>query len=265
MRERKSLGATMSKAKAEELIEELLSQYDPKDFEAAQALSTAEDLAEAQQLIRYLILFDMARALDVNPTDLDIEESDSTDDSYEIKLGRKEYVVVEKEEIAEEMARNRVREDLEREPEIFNQDFIARHINLAKLRIWVKEAEMEDEYWNDIAKDDPERFWEDAKRWDIDIPEPDEETGDMPSEVDDKYIEEIKEKTAEERSQDPMQWLQDLGFENPTEKAIEVAGIDIDGAVDEAISSDGWAHFISYYDGDYRETPRHHYVYWRTN
>jgi hypothetical protein len=264
MMRRKSLGAAMSKAKAEEHIEDLLSQYDPDDSEAAQALSTAEDLAEEQHLIQYLILFDMARALDVDPTDLDIEESDS-DDGYEIKLGRKEYRAFEKKETAEEMARDQVRETLNNEPEIFNQDFIARHINIAKLREWVKDAEMEDEYWNEIAKDDPERFWEDAKRWDIDIPEPDEETGAMPSAVADKYIEEIKEKTAEERSQDPMQWLNDLGYENPTEKAIEIAGIDIEQAVNEAISSDGWAHFTNSYDGDSHETPRHHYVYWRTN
>ena len=44
----------------------------------------------------------------------------------------------------------------------------------------------------------------------------------------------------------------------------EIAGIDIDAAAEEAVSTDGAAHFLSSYDGKTTLT-KSGLVYWRTN
>ena len=46
--------------------------------------------------------------------------------------------------------------------------------------------------------------------------------------------------------------------------AIEIAGIDIDAAADDAVDTDGWEHFLARYDGKSHETDSG-LVYWRVN
>ena len=55
-----------------------------------------------------------------------------------------------------------------------------------------------------------------------------------------------------------------ISLEDAVKKAIEIAGIDIDAAAEEAVQSDGAAHFLSSYDGN-SYTTEAGLVYWRTN
>jgi hypothetical protein len=106
----------------------------------------------------------------------------------------------------------------------------------------------------------PRGFWREAERY-IDVP--DEDEGEMPDP--DDYIEEVAEKMTEERLKDPIAYLEDIyGAEDAVKQAIEIAGIDVDAAAEDAVDTDGAAHFLARYDGNSYET-KSGLVYWRDN
>ena len=61
-----------------------------------------------------------------------------------------------------------------------------------------------------------------------------------------------------------MEYLDDIYGDEAAKKAIEIAGIDVEAAAKEAVSTDGEGHFLSGYDGETHET-KGGLVYWRTN
>lgn len=211
---------------------------------------------------------EMADELGVDPADLVVDESPLAsfgEEALQVRLGQKEYTVVEDEETAERLALAVVTQDLEQEPELFNPDFLARHIDMKKLEEWVYEAAMEDDYAYDLARRNPEFFWEIAEQWDVeDLPEPDE-YGNRPDHVDQRYIDALQEAIARNKAKDPMGFFEDIyGRRDAIKYAIEAAGIDIEAAAEEAVSVDGWQHFLARYDGKSHET-KSGFVYWREN
>ena len=75
----------------------------------------------------------------------------------------------------------------------------------------------------------------------------------------------MAEEMTEEHLEDPMQYLRDIyGDQEATKEAIRIAGIDIDEASEDAISQDGWQHFLARYDGNSNELESG-FTYWRTN
>jgi hypothetical protein len=215
------------------------------------------------------VLKEMAKALEVKWNDLSIREASNyegfgTGTVYEINqsFSRSEWYVVENEDQAEALAIEIVKQDLESEPEIFNQDFIERHIDEKKLR---------DELMPDVrnfAQEDlealsTEDFWEAYEGEGLDAPEEDEE-GNRREPIS-REIEELAERQAEERLRDPMEYLEDIyGKIDAVKEAIRIAGIDEDEAAKEAVNADGAGHFLSSYDGETHETPAG-LVYWRHN
>lgn len=233
------------------------------------------------------VLTEVAKELDEDElSDLSIEAKPSYTHTgvtmYEVtgrvheygRMGTAEWNVYEDEEAAENEARARVREDLEEQPEIFNQSFIESHIDMKALEKWVYDAEMESDYVREMAENDPEDFWKMFSSYGNDTSEYEDTEGELPGtslyegehdDVPEKAIETVEDDYAKAQAQDPMQFLEDIyGKEEAVKKAIEFAGIDIDAAVDEAISADGWAHFMNTYDGDYHTTPSG-FVYFRVN
>ena len=61
-----------------------------------------------------------------------------------------------------------------------------------------------------------------------------------------------------------MQFLEEIYGDEAAAKAIEIAGIDVDAAADDAVDTDGWEHFLARYDGKSHETASG-LVYWRVN
>jgi hypothetical protein len=208
---------------------------------------------------------EMAKALDVDEDDLVIDEDDLFgEDTFTVELGRQEYRVVANDDVAEAIALAAVTEDLENEPEIFTPSFIESHIDMKALKSWVYDAQMEDDYAYDIAQEDSERFWEEAKRWGIDVPDEDDD-GEMPDDVDDEYPEALQQAMAADRAEDPMGFFEDIyGKGEATKYAIEAVGIDIEAAAEDAVGTDGWQHFLARYDGNSQETSSG-FVYWREN
>lgn len=212
------------------------------------------------------VLEDMADALDADVDELFIDDYDFSRrvPIRQVEWGVDEFLVFANEEDAEAYALELVENNLEEEPEIFNQDWLQGYIDQNKLEKAVYDMAIEDDYAYEIAHRDPEQFWKEAERWNVaDLPEEDED-GEMPSKVAEKYIEALKEEIAKERSTYPMQYLEDMfSREEALKWAMDNIGIDVDKAAKEAVSADGWEHFVAHYDGK-SYTTGHGLVYVQT-
>lgn len=213
---------------------------------------------------------EMARELDIDPDELRIKESYLGDFGagtvYEITIrgskNGKEWFVVSGDDQERELALAMVKQDLEESPENFNQDFIESHIDTDRLKRDL-ESDLQnsnEETLRDMRDSD---FWREWEQEGFDAPEEDED-GDVPSPTDDQ-IAELAERQTEEQLKDPMSYLEDIyGREDAVKQAIQIAGIDIDAAAEEAVDTDGAAHFLSSYDGN-SYTTKGGLVYWRHN
>jgi hypothetical protein len=218
------------------------------------------------------VLADMGEALDIDPDELKIEESRLSDFGgagtvYRIyfkgsRTGSKEWHVVADEDAERELALAIVKQDLDDQPEIFNQDFIESHIDLDRLRRDL-ESDVQNSNEERLRDERPSDFWKEYERAGFDAPEEDED-GER-EDPDDSHIEELAQSLTEDELKDPMSYLEDIyGKEDAVKQAIEIAGLDIDAAAEDAVDTDGPAHFLSSYDGN-SYTTKSGLVYWRTN
>ena len=249
------------KVDPEEQIQELIESGDDASYEVAL------DLALTHELTEYIVLLQLAKAIGEDPNDLEFEDGTGSNDehgSWTISHGRSEYRVMESDDAAEAEALADVTRQLESEPENFNQDWLQGHIDRDKLKKLVREIALEDNYADELANDEPHEFWLLAQRMRVSIPDEDDD-GNLPDEVDEEYVDAVKERLARQAERDPEDYLGDLGVENIFEYAQEHGvGIDIKAAAEEAVSTDGWQHFLCGYDGNSHSLPSGH-VYWRQN
>jgi hypothetical protein len=82
--------------------------------------------------------------------------------------------------------------------------------------------------------------------------------------VPDHVIEEIAESETNSQLRDPMDYLSDIYGSTAAKEAIKIAGIDTEAAAQEAVSTDGAAHFMCNYDGNY-QTTKSGFIVWRHN
>ena len=206
--------------------------------------------------------------LDIDPDELKIRDDRSgfSVQAYEITIkggkNGKEWRVVASEDDERELALEIVKQDLDESPENFNQDFIEQHIDMDRLR---RDLESDVQSGNEerLRDERPNDFWKEYERAGFDAPEEDED-GER-EDPDDSHIEELAQSITDEELKDPMSYLDDIyGKEDAVKKAIEIAGIDIDAAAEDAVDTDGPAHFLSSYDGN-SYTTKGGLVYWRTN
>jgi hypothetical protein len=243
------------------------------------------------------VLKEIARCLDEDPSDLTIKKGSAPNGygtAYIIEQGSdREYIVMENEDKFETAARLGVEYDLKDDPSMFNQSFVESHINLERLR---------NDLHSDVFDGNCERLKDEAlsrpmeflKNNNIDIPAPNEaqirewikegkktpddvtefnrqnpedqwdEIGDEPL-LTGAVIEEIAELETENQLKDPMDYLEGIyGKQEAAKQAIEIAGIDALSAAEEAVRTDGAAHFMCNYDGNYDTSPSG-FVYWRHN
>ena len=212
------------------------------------------------------VLEEVARALGEDPDDLEIEEESGltgfgtgTVYSVTVRGGRdKEWQVVEDEDQEHKLAIAVVTQDLEEEPEIFEKDFIESHIDKDKLREELHPDALNMRVEN-LTEMRTREFW---KEWDDEgLETPEHEGEDDPT---DEEIEELAEKQTEARLRDPMEYLEEIYGDEAAAKAIEIAGIDVEEAAEDAVDTDGPAHFLARYDGQ-SHTTRAGLVYWRSN
>jgi hypothetical protein len=215
------------------------------------------------------VLYEVAQDLGIDPDAASIEEDSGLSGFgagtvYRIESGRQEYMVVENPDQMSELALEVVKQDLNDEPEIFNQDFIEQHINIDRLRRDLESDELDSaiDRLTDDAKRHPDDFWNEYDREGLESPEEDE-NGERPEPTPEE-IEELAEIQTKNRLSDPMDYLRDIYGDDAAKEAIRIAGIDIDAAAEEAVDTDGPEHFLAHYDGESHET-KSGFVYWRAN
>jgi hypothetical protein len=214
------------------------------------------------------VLAEMGKSLDIDPDDLKIQDDRSgfSVQAYEISIrgGKhgKEWKVVADEDAERELALEIVKQDLEESPENFNQDFIEQHIDMDRLRREL-ESDVQNSNEDRLRDERPRDFWKEYEGAGFDAPEEDED-GER-EDPDDSHIEELAQSQTEEQLRDPMQYLEEIyDKEDAVKRAIEIAGFDVDAAAEDAVDTDGPAHFLNSYDGN-SYTTKGGLVYWRTN
>lgn len=270
---------------AERFVEALLEGIDPKDFlrRMSKAKSTPpkyvpphvhtedchdwldwEDLETWQRIAAV----EMQQALE---TEFKLDDHGLRFMSLETHGAS--YVVYENDEIAEATAIDYVEEQLDNEPENFNQDWLEGFINTDRLRdvlmsdVENMNREQYDHEWSDYEskrdgliehdKLDADDF-HDENHYELEI------TPELEAKIDEAY-EEFLTELAERQLRDPMDYLADIyGRGDAAKQAIEMVGIDTRAAAESAVSTDGWEHFLAHYDHNSETLPSGS-VYVRTN
>ncbi len=177
-------------------------------------------------------------------------------DIASIKVGSQEYFVSPDDETTTNMAMALVRNDLETEPELFSQAFIERYIDRERLSsMLLSDVEVQ-------VRESPDSYgWEPEEL--VRFNEKGEEDEDGEFDSDGKPFEEQTEPSddwvtakAEEILRDPVAYMQEIyGDQEGVKQAIEISGINIDEAAEDAIAADGEGHFLGTYDGVINDLP----------
>lgn len=159
-----------------------------------------------------------------------------------------EYNIIKDEDEAERIATAYVKQDLEQEPSIFNQGWLQSFVYITDTdtRIMISE---EEDYIRKMVE-------EQAEEKDF---ESDEEKNAWIEKQVEEHLEEF-----EEGLDDPINYfVEEQGMYSVKDLMKQNwISIDINAATEDAINIDGWAHFISLYDGGY-ETTKGGLVYFR--
>jgi hypothetical protein len=251
-----------SKKGALEEIKQLIASDDPEDW------NVARDLAMEKNIQDMIVLLDMSRALDIAPDRLKVTKGRPYDEAFEVSVGtnqtNQEYVVVPDEDTARTLALESVTNDLETEPAIFSPALIEGHVDQKKLKKWVFNARMEDDYVDELAAHQIDDFWQLARQLNVDKAVPDtDEDGEL-MEPTKRQIQAVKKAYAESAANHPMEYFEDIYGRDAGKHAVKAVGFDTKAAAEEAVNSDGWQHFLAGYDGSSHSTDSG-LVYWRTN
>jgi hypothetical protein len=185
---------------------------------------------------------------------------------YTIACGSREYQIARDQDSMRGLAIAIVTQDLNDEPELFNQGWLENHIDTDHLRKEL-ETDLHDsnvEYAKDIGT---KRFWKEARDHGIDVPDDVQaalDAGDEPRDPNASELDAFADDMTNDQLKDPMSYLRDIYGGDAAKEAIRIAGIDVDAAAEDAVDTDGPEHFVGHYDGKSHET-KSHFVYWRTN
>ncbi len=164
-------------------------------------------------------------------------------DAGSVTIDGTEYNLVKDDDEAERIALQLVKQDLEEEPGIFDRDWLQSFITISNTDKRIMAADEEDAIREQV-EDDAKH-----KRLDFDTDEEREEW--IESEV------ETRRNEFEKSLDDPIQYfVHDQGIYSVEDLMKQPwIRIDIDEAAQSAVDTDGWAHFLSTYDGNYDTTP----------
>jgi len=163
-----------------------------------------------------------------------------------------EWLVFSEYDDAENYATKKVEEDLDSEPELFSQDWLGGFIDTERLS-----RDLDDDvynsnhsYYTDIADEDGDEYKtrQIDELVDGDFLDKDdiEDEGKI-----DLAIEDAARDKTEEQLRAPIEYLQEIyGDEEGIAQAMKIGGIDTQEAAEEAVRTDGVAHFLSVYDGN---------------
>lgn len=213
--------------------------------------------------------------------DIEITREDIGHGGFEAESGNTSWLVFESYDDAEKEAIDRVYDDLENEPELFSQDWLNNFLSVTDTDRRIIAGEEADRYVGDIEdEDDGDRVAEEGNmksEWDdikekidnltdsISLEEDDDMRAKLEKELEDaekekeKILEEAKENVRSDYYdnwynglKDPVSFLVDEQGIYSKEDLLKQSFISIDAkeASEDAVSTDGVAHFLSRYDGN---------------
>jgi len=254
------------KQEAKDLVEKFEQEYESKAYDFMKEKESSLQ-KQALEFTEENIKKEMAEALKVDVEDITIGEEVSTN-VYDIQDG--DYQVAKDEESAEKYASDRVREDLENEPEIFNQDWLMGQIDEEAAEKLFTEifSEWNDSYARDIMSENSDKYVHRLAEEMVDRNIITEEQGkdedfDFEEKID-EFVAAMTEDQIEEGEGGISYYRDNFGDEEIKKLIKDNNLIDINEATEDAIATDGWQHFICSYDGKSEET-KSGFVYWRIN
>jgi hypothetical protein len=176
-------------------------------------------------------------------------------DAAEVTVDGTTYNIISNEDEAARIALSIVEEDLKSEPEMFSQDFLQSYMEISDTDRHMIAAEEADAYMDGVGNDDEGIVH--AAELDAEYEAAESEEAKEAILVQAKeIIYDAKYKEVSEALEDPVQYsVRDLGAYTIEDlMKANFIRIDTDKAAEEAISIDGWAHFLSHYDNNYETT-----------
>ena len=166
-------------------------------------------------------------------------------DGVMVEIDGEEWAVYPDETMARMAAEERVREDIEEDPSMFDQDFIRQYASMGATDIRVTSS--------DLADSDLEAAMDNG------------EVDSDDSEAQNDYLSERYEEHQNALTEDPRAYLVDeLGFgDDDWFFKTWPNAIDVEKAAGAAVRTDGIAHFLSGYDGEQVESGKS--VWYRHN
>ena len=163
-----------------------------------------------------------------------------------------EYNIIESIDEAERIAIELVKQDLESEPELFNQDFLSGHLQVTETDQGVIANEEADAYVDGRSDEELVEMADMQEEYDAA-----EDKEAVVEKARDAVIENRYEEVKQMLAKDPIGYFVDELGAYTREEAMKLPFISIDteAAAEEAVRLDGWAHFLSLYDGNYERTP----------
>lgn len=173
-------------------------------------------------------------------------------EEYEFEVEGEEWTAFPSEEAARGVAIRQIEQDLREEPEMFTQSWLQNFITISDTDRRVIASEEANDYAYEVVKYQPEDYVDE-----LEVPI---EFQDDPEEWHgfDDALEKLQEERYEQvyrELEDPIQYfVEDHGIYSIEDlfKASFIM-IDVEAAAEEAVNVDGWAHFLSRYDGNYEE------------
>jgi len=188
-------------------------------------------------------------------------------DAGSVTIDGIEYNIIADEDEAERIAIDLVKQELE-EPETFNLEWLKDFVYITDTDKGIFIAEEESTIRSDVEDEAEEKF--EDKYEELEEIEDEEERAEAEKDLDKEKNEWIEEKVQERleyfesQLDDPVGYFVDEAGIYTIEELLKQPWIriDIEKAAEEAVSTDGWAHFLSLYDGNYHTT-KNGLVYFR--
>ena len=186
--------------------------------------------------------------------DNSLQISHTNDDSFYVEGDSAEYRVFETYAIAYDTAIEQVREDLEENPDYFNQDWLMNWVEVDDTIENILE-EYYRSYADDIAFEDDSRYNNRliAEMVANGLMTEEEATSEDADDIAEDNVDNLVDLYVEENMEGDkgVEWyISNFGQDDFRDLVIDNNLIDISGASEDAVDTDGVAHFLSSYDGE---------------
>jgi len=198
----------------------------------------------------------IAKELGYGLEDFDEFEAVRGTSGFRLSVGHKEWIGFKNSKDAEEEAVKRVQSDLEDDPGNFTESWLLGQIDESKAEDYFRSIydEFNHSYAEDIKREHSRKYNSRLAEEMVDMGIVDEEKAEKEDFDEDKYIDEFVEKMTDGQIKEGRggydHYESNFGEEEAKKLVMDNNLIDISGAAQSAVDTDGVAHFLAGYDGN---------------